>query len=93
MKSRFNLVDTFRLKNPITQELSWKVLNPSVIKERIDVIFASNSLQDYITDAGIIPSYKTCSDHGIPFMNIKGHGVPSKGPGVWKFNNTLLLEP
>ena len=93
MKSRFDLFDSFRVKNPFTQEFSWEVLNPTVIKERIDMIFVSSSLQDYLSDSDIIPPHKTCSDHGIPFIKIKGHGIPCKGPGVWKFNNTLLLEP
>ena len=26
-------------------------------------------------------------------MTIRGFGIPSRGPGVWKFNNELLKEP
>ena len=85
--------DTFRVKNPYRREYSWETLNPKVIKERIDVIFASNTLQNYITETGIIPPHKTCSDHGIPFITIKGYSVPTRGPGVWKLNNSLLNEP
>ena len=93
LKIKFNLFDSFRTKNPDKREYSWGTLNPQIIKERIDVILVSNSLQDYVTETGIIPSHKTCSDHGIPFVSIKGYGVPTKGPGVWKFNNSLLKEP
>ena len=93
LKSQYNLFDTFRLKNPFKREYSWETLNPQVIRERIDVIFISNALQDYITETGIIPPHKTCSDHGIPYVVIKGYGVPTKGPGLWKFNNSLLNEP
>ena len=93
LKNEFNLFDTFRSKNPFAREYSWETLNPNIIRERIDVIFASNSLQDYVTETGIIPSHKTCSDHGIPYVRIKGYGIPTKGPGVWKLNNTLLSEP
>ena len=81
------------LKNPNIQEFTWEVLNPAIIKERIDVIFVSNSLQDYVSETGIIPAYKTCSDHGIPYVKIMGFGIPSRGPGIWKFNNQLLEEP
>ena len=52
----------------------------------------STNLQEFITEADIIPRFKTCSDHGIPFIHIKGFGVPSRGPGLWKFNNALLEE-
>ena len=93
LKMQYNLFDTFRTKNPDKREYSWETLNPKIIRERIDLIFISNSLQDYVTETGIIPSHKTCSDHGIPFVTIKGFGIPSKGPGVWKLNNTVLNEP
>ena len=91
-KQRFSLFDSFRVKNPNRREYSWEVLNPKIIKERIDVIFISKSLHDYVTETGIIPANKTCSDHGIPFVKIAGFGIPSRGPGLWKFNNQLLLD-
>ena len=91
-KTRFSLFDSFRTKNPYKKEFSWEVLNPSIIRERIDVILVSNALQDYVTETGIIPAHKTCSDHGIPFIKIVGFGVPSRGPGLWKLNNQLLSD-
>ena len=92
LKQRFSLIDSYRVKNLDKVEFSWEVLNPQIIRERLDVIFVSNSLQDYITETGIIPPFKTCSDHGIPFLKIEGFGIPSKGPGIWKFNNQLLAD-
>ena len=82
-----------RVKNPSKRVYTWETLNPNIIKERIDIIFASNSLQDFITETGTVPVYKTCSDHGIPFIKIQGFGIPSRGPGIWKFNNQLLEDP
>lgn len=84
MKTRFDLIDTYRVNNPFLKDFSWEVLNPKIIKERIYLIFASNSLQNYITESGIIPPHQTSSDHGVPFIKIKGHGIPTRGPGVWK---------
>ena len=92
LKDKFNIFDTFRLKNPYKREYSWETLNPQIIKERIDVIFVSNALQDFVTETGIIPAHKTCSDHGIPYVKISGFGIPSSGPGIWKFNNKLLED-
>ena len=54
------------------------------------MIFVSNNLHDFVTETGIIPVHKTCSDHGIPFVKISGFGIPSRGPGIWKLNNQLL---
>ena len=41
LKDKFNIFDSFRLKNPYKREFSWETLNPQIIKERIDVIFVS----------------------------------------------------
>ena len=92
LKQRFSLFDSYRVKNPDKREFTWEVLNPSIIRERLDIIFVSNSLKDYVTESGIIPPYKTCSDHGIPYLRIVGFGIPSRGPGIWKFNNQLLTD-
>ena len=92
MNSKFNLFDTFRSKNPYAQEYSWEVLNPKIIRERIDMIFISKSLEDHVCEAGLVPPHKTCSDHGIAYVRIKGNEIPSRGPGTWKFNNSLLNE-
>ena len=93
LKEKFKIFDSFRLKHPNKREYSWETLNPRIIRERIDLIFISSSLQDYVTQSGIIPPHKTCSDHGIPYVHITGFGIPSRGPGLWKFNNQLLEDP
>ena len=93
MNQKFGLFDPFRLKNPTKRVYTWETLNPTIIRERIDLIFTSNSLQDFITETGTIPVHKTCSDHGIPYIKIQGFGVPSRGPGIWKLNNQLLEDP
>ena len=49
MKQKFGIFDAFRVKNPFKRTYTWETLNPSIIKERIDVLFVSNSLQDFIT--------------------------------------------
>ena len=43
-------------------------------------------------ETGIIPPYKTCSDHGIPFIKIEGFGIPTRDRGIWKFSNQLLSD-
>ena len=49
LKIKFKLFDSFRLKNPNKREYSWETLNPQIIKERIDIIFTSNALQDFVS--------------------------------------------
>ena len=50
------------------------------------------SQDDCVTEAAMVPIHKTCSDHGIPFIVIKGHNVPTRGHGIWKLNNTLVNQ-
>ena len=45
LKDKFNIFDSFRLKNPYKREYSWEILNQQIIKERFDIIFVSNTLQ------------------------------------------------
>ena len=42
LKQRFSIFDSYRLKNPDKQEYTWEVLNPVIIRERLDIIFVSN---------------------------------------------------
>ena len=70
----------------------WPIWDNLIIRERLDVIFVSNSLQDFITETGIIPPYKTCSDHGIPLIKIEGFSISTRDRGIWKFSNQLLSD-
>ena len=92
LQERFDLQDIYRVKNPESRKYTWTVTNPQIIQERIDVMFTSKNLHEFIVESEIIPPFKTCSDHGIPYIKIKGFGIPSRGPGIWKFNNALLQE-
>ena len=92
LKNRFALNDIYWLKHPESMEYTWEVLNPSIIRERIDIIYISKSLNDYVIESGIIPVHKTCSDHGIPFVHIRGFDIANRGPGLWKLNNELLSD-
>ena len=73
LKNRFNLVDIVRIKHQQEQIFTWEMLKPTLIQERIDYFFISNSLQDHIAKCSIVP--KTYSDHALPFIHIKGNFV------------------
>ena len=49
MKQHLELFDSFRNINPLKRVYTWETLNPSIIKERIDILYVSNSLQDFVT--------------------------------------------
>ena len=66
LKQRFALFDSYRSKNPNKQEFSWEVLNPEIIRERLDIILVSNSLQDYVTETGIFHPIKPVQTTAFP---------------------------
>ena len=83
------LVDVWRSKNPEAKEMTWKILNPKPIFERLDYILISEQLMDFVGTEGISPGF--LSDHAIPWLVL----TPSKtrrGRGFWKLNNRLLAD-
>ena len=43
LNNRFNLQDIFRIKNPEVKKFTWSTLHPTIIRERIDMIFTSQN--------------------------------------------------
>jgi len=83
-----NLADDFRISNPNQKAFS-RLLASSCAATRIDFILKSKSLLNSISTAAICPS--VYSDHQIVVFTLKYFDV-TKGPGFWKFDNSLLLD-
>ena len=81
-----DLVDVWRLKNPDRREYTW--LRPTPLKGgRLDMFFASQHLLQRCIDIKITPGYK--SDHNMVMLSV-GSDTRKRGPGLWKFNDSLL---
>ena len=61
-----------------------------IINCRLDYIFISNKLQEFSNDTGIIPDFKT--DHPSVLVNISSYNIFKPGPGLWKFNISLIND-
>ena len=59
-------------------------------REKIRLFFVSNTLQESIKDTEILPTLS--SDHSPILFSLLITEPPSKGQGLWKFNNSLLLN-
>lgn len=88
IKNEINLVDIWRIRNPLVKRFTWRRKNP-LISSRLDFWCVSNSLCDYVDEIDILPSVK--SDHSPIIIGIKTY-ENKKGPGLWKLNNTFLSE-
>ena len=85
-----HLVDTWRMINPDLTEFTWsrlKGIHPCA--SRIDLILMPLAWANRITSSVIKPF--RCTDHKMVCTSFKLDNI-QRGPGTWKFNNTLLSD-
>ena len=100
----FKVVNTTYDKNRriliLDAELNWRIRNPNVkhftfrqnhvsgfIERRLDFFLISNMLQESIIRADVLASF--CTDHSPIFFSLQLKDMPTRGKGLWKFNNSL----
>ena len=66
-----------------TKPFFWHYIN-----RRLDYIFISNKLQEFSNDTGVIPAFKT--NHSSVLITSSNYNFFKTGPGLWKFNNSLI---
>ena len=82
-----SLVDIYRSKFPNTPLYTW-VNGPRTIGCRLDRFYVPLSWKNQVSNVTAKPF--PYSDHSLIRMNCAvGHSKP-RGPGVWKFNTSLL---
>ena len=85
---KHNIIDIWRYQNPTQKHYTW--FSASHDKgSRLDMFFVSGHLSNRCNNLQINPGYRT--DHSI-LMMILQHGESRRGPGLWKFNESLLNE-
>ena len=84
------LNDAWRVTNPNTKEYTWsRKSNNKFTARRLDYVFLDDGAMDIETETRIcsVPS----SDHRGIFVSLNYIDV-QRGPGYWKFNNSLLKD-
>ena len=82
IREDFELADIWRVLNPEASRFTWRRENPE-IQCRLDFFLISLSLCPEITEADIVPGYRT--DHSMITFRIDTARNP-RGPGYWKLN-------
>lgn len=85
--SVLDLVDAWRQVYPTRLEYTWHRPNGTQ-SSRLDMFWLSSSLMEHVTQVGIFPFFR--SDHAYVYLRLRIPMLPSRGPGVWKFNTSLL---
>ena len=90
LKSTQDLVDAWNHKHPNVQGFTWN--NPLMkIQCRLDYFFISKDMQSSIIDIKVLPNI--FSDHSALTISLSSNNTETtRGPGFWKFNNSLLTD-
>ena len=85
----FDLIDIQRAHYPNLNTYSYvsKALN---VKSRLDFILTAKNLQKFVKSTGIKASIAL--DHKTVHLCLSWPNNSPRGPGFWKFNNTLLKD-
>ena len=83
---KHGLVDVWRHHNPDKRQFTWMRCNPNQ-GARLEMFFVSDHLSNFCFETEILPGYRT--DHNIISTSMQV-GEAVRGPGLWKFNESLL---
>ena len=86
-KSKLDLVDIWRSKNPDAKSFTWSQKSPPVFC-RLDYWLISNNLSDFVELTETILAVQT--DHDAISLELRKLEDELKGPGNWKMNCPLL---
>ena len=85
----FDLVDIQRLRHPRLRKYSYESKSLK-LKSRIEFFLVAKNLTQYVKKSEIYPSL--APDHRAIDISLFWTNGKSRGPGLWKFNNTLLKD-
>ena len=88
-QEELDLVDIWRVQNPITKGFTWSQKSPKIFC-RLDYWLISNSLQDFVSSSCILPAIKT--DHAAIVLDLTNKENHNRGPGIWKMNCSMLED-
>ena len=88
-RSTFSLSDAWRKFHPRLRQCTWFNFDFS-IGSRIDKFFVSQRFMSSVASCEIKPC--PFFDHDFIYLSIQSSENNSRGPGIWKFNNSLLND-
>lgn len=86
--SDLQLSDYFRILNPSKRVFTWRKKTPFK-QGRLDYILISENVSNIVENFVIKPGYR--SDHSAVILELKFNTF-QRGRGLWKFNNSLLID-
>ena len=91
LKEKYTLTNIWRIVDPYVKRYTLRQNHFSgFIQRRLDYIFISNSVQEYIDATDILPAIST--DYSPILISFCLENSEEKSADFWKFKNSLLLE-
>ena len=88
MKNNLDLCDPWRIRYPGKKYFTWRQPNPFK-QGRLDFFLISSELLSLVHKSEILSGYRT--DHSLISLILNLNNI-KRGPGIWKFNNSLLQD-
>ena len=86
-----NLTDIWRIRNPNLKRYTFRKNHFSgFIQRRLDYIFMSNNIQEYLKKVSTLPSF--CSDHSPISCILESSSQIQLRKNFWKFNSSLIND-
>ena len=85
----YGLVDAFRNLHPSTRSYTWSSAN-DYISCRLDRFYVSREIFNNASSCNV--KFFPYSDHNAVILCFQPPNIPTRGPGIWKFNTSLLMK-
>mgnify|MGYP001809393002 FL=1 len=86
---KYDLIDTWRVRNPEKIRFTWRRRKPVLLQSRIDRIYISDTMQYNIDKTEIYTGLG--SDHSAVQVTVKPtSNAAISGASFWRFNNSLI---
>ena len=91
IQEQYSFCDIWRIRNPFKKRFTFRQNHfPGFFQLRLDYIFISSNMQEFSDHVDILPGLST--DHSAVVVTLMDENEFERGPGLWKFNSSLLCD-
>ena len=86
-----DICDIWRIRNPKRQNFTFRENHSTgFIERRLDYIFVSNSLQEFVNHTDVLPAISI--DHFLVLISLSNDNSEDNSRGLWKYNSSLVYD-
>ena len=90
-KKTWTFCDIWRNRKPKCQNFTFRRKHSTgFIERRLDYIFISNCLQEFVNSTDVLPALSTVNSPVL--ISLSNDSSDNNGPGLWKFNSFIVND-